>query len=53
MRDPGEGLVVIEGSCAVAQCVAVDIEEVGAGREGEIGEGGEEAYVMMGREWAQ
>jgi len=38
-------LAVAEGGGAVAQCVTADTAPVDAGREGEVGEGGEEAFI--------
>ena len=34
-----------EGGGAVPECVAVDSEEVDTGGQGEVGEGGGEAFV--------
>ena len=37
----------VEGGSFVAECVAVDIEAMDVSREGEVGEGGEEAFVQL------
>jgi hypothetical protein len=44
-KTSGEGVVDVEGSGFIVQCVITDFKMMGIGGEVEVGEGGEEACV--------